>query len=107
MDAGSQFTLTLTLEGQFQGAELQPIELPKGFAVLAQSQASNVSVRKGAVTRSLSLTYLLAAQEPGAFKLGPFQLRYKNTPVLTDAIDLVVKKPALPPSAQPHQRYTL
>ena len=107
VDVGGQMTLTITLEGQFQHAELMPPEFPKGFVVLAQSQASNVSVRAGLMTRSLSLVYLLLPQEAGSFKLGPFQVVQGGQPILTDPIDITVKKPVLPPSLQPHQRYTL
>lgn len=107
VDAGSQFTLTLSLEGKLQGAELQPIEFPKGFIALAQSQASNVSVRAGLVTKALSLTYVLVAQEPGTFQLGPFQVVQNGQPVLTDPITVTVKQPVLPPGLQPQQRFTL
>ena len=107
MEAGTQFALTLALEGQFQGAELQPIEFPKGFIALAQSQASNVSVRAGLVTKAMTLTYLLVAQEPGTFQLGPFQLIHNGRPVLTDPITVTIKKPVLPPGLQPQQRFTL
>lgn len=107
MEAGTQFTLTLSLEGQFQGAELQPIELPKGFVALAQSQASNVSVRAGLITKTLTLSYVLVAQEPGTFQLGPFQVRQNGQPVLTDPIAVTVKKPVLPPGLQPQERFTL
>ena len=107
VDVGSTLTLTITIEGDFTKAELEPFEFPKAFAVVAQSRASNVSLRVGDVKRSVSLVYVLLAQEPGTFQLGPFQLIHQGKPILTDPIEIVVTKPNLPPQLKETPRYTL
>jgi hypothetical protein len=107
VDVGDRLTLTITIEGDFAKAELQPFEFPKALEVVAQSRASNVSLRLGDVKRSVSLVYVLRAQEAGTFQLGPFEAVHRGKPIVTDPIQIVVNKPLLPPQQQEHQRYTL
>ena len=107
VELGSQFTLTITLEGDVTNLDLQPFEFPKALRVVAQSRSSNLSMGSGEVKRSVSLTYLLIPQETGTFRLGPFQVLQKGKPVLTDPLDIVVKKPILPPGSPTPQRFTL
>lgn len=107
VDVGSQLTLTLTIEGEFAKAELQPVEFPKALPVVAQSRSTNLSIQLGRVQRSVSLVYVLLAQEPGTFQLGPFQVTYHGKPILTDPIQIVVNKPILPPHLEEHERITL
>ena len=107
VEVGDQLILTLTIEGEFSKAELQPFQLPKALVVAAQSRSTNLSVQAGAVKRSMSLVYVLAAQEPGKVRLGPFQVTYQGKRVLTDPIDIVIHKPVLQPSLEPHERFTL
>ena len=105
---GSQLTLTITLEGDFTKVELAPVEFPKEVAVLSQSRASNVMVQAGAITRSVSLIYLLMPQEAGTFKLGPFAVLQQNQKrIETDAIEIIVKRPILPPGTEGNPRYVL
>ena len=107
VDLGAPLTLTITIEGDFAQVNLKPFEFPKVFQVLAQSRASNLSLEVGGVKRSMSLVYVLLPQEPGTFQLGPFQVMHRREPLLTDPIEITVNKPVLPPSLQPHQRFTL
>ena len=106
---GSQLTLTITLEGDFNKVQLAPVQFPKEVAVLSQSRASNVMVQAGAVTRSVSLIFLLMPQEAGTFKLGPFAVvqQDQSKRIETDPIDIVVKKPIVPPGSEQAQRYVL
>ena len=107
VEVGSQLTLTLTIEGEFAKAELQPFEFPKALPVVAQSRSTNLSIQLGRVQRSVSLVYVLLAKEPGTFQLGPFQVTYQGKPILTDPIQIVVSKPVLPPHLEEHERITL
>ena len=107
VELGSQLTLTITLDGDVANVNLQPFEFPKALQVVAQSRASNVSLGVGVLKRSVSLIYVLVPQEAGTFRLGPFQVIHHGTPILTDPLDIVVKKPIVPPSLPEHQRYTL
>lgn len=105
---GEAVTLTITLSGDLAGVELPAFQFPDGVAVAGRSQTTNVSIRSGAVARSLSLVYLLVPQRDGTFQLGPFELTQQKTVVKTEAITVTVKKSALPPSlAPPGERFTL
>ena len=107
VDLGSQLTLTITLDGDVANVSLKPFEFPKALQVVAQSRSSNLSMGAGEVKRSVSLIYVLVPQEAGTFRLGPFQVVHQGKPVVTDSLDIVVKKPLLPPTLHEHQRYTL
>jgi len=107
VEVGSALTLTVTIEGDFPNAQLGQLEFPKGVRVVAQSRASNVSLRLGAMERSVNLVYVLVPQEPGTFQLGPFQILHEGKPLLTDPIEIVVTKPTLPPRLEETPRYTL
>ena len=108
IEVGAQVTLMVTIEGDAAKAELKPVDFPKGIVVLAQQQASNMSVQAGQVSQhSMSLIYLLTAQEPGTYALGPFQLTQQGKTYTTEPIRLIVSKPLLPPTRKEHQRYYL
>ena len=107
VDVGAPIHLSITLEGDLQKATVQPFEFPQGFSVVAQNRTTNVSIQAGRMTRSVSLNFVLLARAAGTFKLGPFQVLYDGKPVLTDPIDVVVRKPVLPPGSEDHVRYTL
>lgn len=107
VDIGTAVTLTITIEGEAAKAELKPVEFPKPFVILAQQRASNVSIRAGQMSRSVSLIYLLAAQEAGTYALGPFQVVHDGKTYHTDPIEVIVSKPVLPPTTEPQPRYDL
>lgn len=108
LEVGGQLTVTLTIEGEAAHVELKPVEFPKPFQIIAQSRASNISVERGRLTKSISLIYVLMPTEAGTFRLGPFQMTSPDgQPVLTDPLDIVVNKPVLPPQSKPSQRFIL
>ena len=108
-DLGEPITLTLTLTGDITGVELPQMQLPEGWAVAAQSQSTNFSIRAGATERSMNVVYVLIPQQAGTFQLGPFKVTRRKQEFQTEPIDVTVRKPALPPSQrQPHgERFTL
>ena len=107
VEVGDRVTLTITVDGDLTNVNMQDFNLSDGLRIVAQSRASNVSVGGGEVKRSVSLTYVLLAQEPGTFQLGPFKLVHQGQSVLTEPIEIVVKKPVVPPTQRDTQRYTL
>ena len=107
VEVGDRVTLTITVDGELTNVNMQDFNLSDGLRIVAQSRASNVSVGGGEVKRSVSLTYVLLAQEPGTFQLGPFKLVHQGQSVLTEPIEIVVKKPVVPPTQKDTQRYTL
>ena len=107
VEVGDRVTLTITVDGDLTNVNMQDFNLSDGLRIVAQSRASNVSMGGGEVKRSVSLTYVLLAQEPGTFQLGPFKLVHQGQSVLTEPIEIVVKKPVVPPTQRDTQRYTL
>ncbi|MBI3330737.1 MAG: BatD family protein [Candidatus Omnitrophica bacterium] len=108
VDVGGSIQLTLTLSGDIAGVKLPAVEPPDGFSIAARSQATNFSLRAGAMERSLSLSYVLVAQRAGTFKLGPFTITHDGKTFETEPIEVTVDKPALPPRFQPQgERFTL
>ncbi|MBI2103992.1 MAG: BatD family protein [Candidatus Omnitrophica bacterium] len=108
LELGEPLQLVLTLSGNLEGVELPAIEPPEGFTIAARSQATNFSLRAGAMERSLTLSYVLAAQRAGTFRLGPFTVTRDGATFETEPIEVTVNKPALPPKLQPRgERFTL
>ena len=108
VDAGTPLTLTLSISGNLTGAKVPPPQFPDGFQVAATSQATNVSVRMGAMERSTNLVYVLVPTREGTFQLGPFTVEQKDRKMETQPIEITVKKAALPPTLKPGaERYTL
>jgi len=107
VNLGAQITLTITIEGDVEHVQLQKFEFPEALPVVAQSRASNVSISPGEVKRSVSLMFVLAAQQPGTFQLGPFKATHQNQDVSTQPIEIVVNKPVVPPALPGTHRYML
>ena len=101
-------TLTLTATGEVSEADLSQLSFPEAFVVSARSQATNVSIRAGAVERSLAFSYVLIPQRDGTFQLGPFTIEHRQKTVQTEPIEITVEKPAVPPRLAPQgERFTL
>lgn len=107
VEVGEQLTLTITISGDIQRVELNPFTFPEAFRVAAQSRSTNLSMEFGQVRRSVSFVYALMALQPGTFELGPFAVHHQGKPLLTDPVEIVVQKPALPPKLDPSQRFIL
>ncbi len=107
VDVGEQLTLTIAIEGDVQRVELEPFEFPAAFRVAAQSRSTNLSMEFGKIRRSVSLIYALVALEPGTFQLGPFTVIHRGQSHLTEPLEIVVKKPAVPPALKPGERFVL
>jgi uncharacterized protein (DUF58 family) len=105
---GSPLTLTLTLSGDIAGVQFPKVDLPEGLAVAAQSQATNFALRTGAMERSASLSCVIIPKRPGVFRIGPFTIRQGGRAFETEAIEITVAKPDLPPRIKPQgERFTL
>ncbi|OGW91722.1 MAG: hypothetical protein A3D28_04430 [Omnitrophica bacterium RIFCSPHIGHO2_02_FULL_63_14] len=109
VDAGAPITLTLTITGDLSGATVPAPVFPDSFEVAARTQATNVSLRAGAMERSTSLVYVLIPSRPGTFQLGPFTVEQKDRKMATQPIEITVKRSPLPPTLKPDQsgRYTI
>ena len=106
--AGTPVTLTVTVSGDLSGAQLPTPSFPDGFQVAATSQATNVSVRPGALERSTNLAYVLVPTREGTFQLGPFSIKQKNKTTSTEPISVTVEKSPLPPTLKPGgERFTI
>ena len=105
---GESISLTLTLTGELSGVEFPAVQFPEGLVVAGRSQSTNVTIRSGAMERSMSLLYLLVPKRAGTFQIGPFEVKHLKKAFKTEAIEVTVKKPILPPNSQPRgERFTL
>ncbi len=109
VDLGDPVNLTLTLSGDLTGVDVPALTFPEGFAVAARSQSTNFAIRAGVTERSMTLLYVLLPQREGTFKVGPFTVTQKKKTFQTAPIEIIVKKPALPPTlkSSPRERFTL
>lgn len=109
VDVGDPITLTLTLTGDFSSVVFPPIEFPEGFSVAARSQATNFSIRGGAMERSGNLVYVLIPQREGTHQLGPFTIEHQKKTFTTEQITVTVKRSAVPPTLKPSpgERFTI
>ena len=108
VDIGDPVNLTITLGGDLSGIQIPAFQFPEEFAVLARSQSTSFSVRSGAMERSTSLSFVLVPQHAGTFRLGPFQIQHHKKALQTEPIEIIVKKPAVPPHLRSQgERFTL
>ena len=109
VELGQPVTLTIVLSGDLTSLKgLPKATLPDSFQIVAQSQSSNFSIRGGLVERSVSFYYVLLAREAGTFTLGPFEVERKQGKSLTSqAVQVVVRKPIVPPGSQPSERFSI
>ena len=108
VEMGRPLTLTITLGGDLSQVTTAPVvELPDGFQIAARRQASSLVVKQGAAERTLSFVYVLIPTKLGTFKLGPFSAESNHHPLSTNAVEVIVRRPALPPGLKPQPRYTL
>ena len=90
---GSPITLTLSVTGDVEQAELEPVTVPDAFAVMAQSRSTNLSVKSGAMERSTSISYVLMPRRIGTFQLGPFTIRHQGKSYETQPVEVTVTAP--------------
>ena len=107
VEVGQVLTLTIVVDGAVDRVQFSPIEFPKAFEVVAQNRASNMSIQGGVLSRSMSLIIVLGAVEVGTFTLGPFTVTQGNDTAKTDPIEVIVKKPIVPPGSEETPRYNL
>ncbi len=94
-------TLTITVQGDLANLQPPAWTFPEPFVVAGQSQSTEFSMRGRVIERSWQATYVLVPQEAGTFSLGPFQLEHEGVTASTEAITIVVEKPAVPPDLAP------
>jgi len=71
---GQPATLDVEIQGT-QSAETPTFEVPDGVRVEYRGQSTQVSVVNGAMSASLTHSFLLVADRPGSFVLGPITVR--------------------------------
>ncbi len=104
---GSPVTLTLTLAGDVQDADLQPVTVPDAFAIVARSQSTNFALQAGAMQRSTSLSYILVARRVGRFKLGPFIINHHRKTYETEPVEITITEPERRKSAPSGERFVI
>ncbi len=89
VELGRTLRLTITVLGS-SGATRPDLGDLEGFEVMGTSSAQNISMVNLKVTRSLDITYTLAAVEEGDFTLGPFAVRSGDDIGETEPINVKV-----------------
>ena len=107
VNLGETFTLVLSLTGDIEDASVPPVQLPDGLAVAARSEENNTVFSGGTPTRTVNLSFVIVAQRPGQYRLGPFAVTIKDQDHPTEPIDITVVKPAVPPHLPNTGRFTL
>lgn len=107
VNLGDTFTLTLSLSGDIEGASLPPVALPDGLAIAARSEENQTVFSDGKPSRTVNLLFVIFAQRPGPYRLGPFAVKVKGQEHPTQPIDITVVKPAVPPGLPSSGRITL
>ena len=107
VNLGEAFTLVLSLSGDIEEASLPPVALPEGLAVAASTEENSLVFSAGKPTRTVNFSFVIVAQRPGGYRLGPFAVRVKGQDHPTEPIDVTVVKPAVPPHLPNTGRFTL
>ena len=108
VEVGQSIELTLTMQGDIAGIELPAFEFPEAFSIAARRKQTSLSFRGAQSQHSLSLIYVLVAQEAGTYQLGPFVVAHRGTNAATEPIEITVEQPALPPDiAAPRSEFTI
>jgi tetratricopeptide (TPR) repeat protein len=71
---GEPATLDVEIQGT-QSAETPNVEVPEGVRIEYRGQSTQMSVVNGAMSASLTHSFLLVADRPGSFVLGPITVR--------------------------------
>lgn len=104
---GSPLTLTLTIRGDGNNVELQPVTVPEAFTIAARSQSTSFSLRAGAAERSTSVSYVLIPRRMGTFTLGPFTIRHEGNSYATETVEVTVAEGKRPRPDFQGPRYLL
>jgi hypothetical protein len=98
-----QFTLSLTLSsaGMDGGKNLQMPDLSKFLVMSGPNQSSSMQFINGAVSSSITYSYLLQPREIGTFTIGPASIETGGKSYRTNAIALEVVKGSPKPKQQP------
>lgn len=102
---GEQFTLSLTLTGSGMGGgkNLQLPELSKFHIMSGPNQSSSVQIINGAISSTVTYTYILQAKEIGKFTIGAASIEAGNSVLKTSPFTLEVVKAAQRPRQQSAQ----
>jgi uncharacterized membrane protein len=90
VSVGDQVQITFQLEGAGKGFQAPSFS---GFNVLmGPSQSSQMKIMNGAVSQTISYTYLIQATTPGTFKIGAASIESEGKRIQSNELTLVVAK---------------
>ncbi len=92
--AGEQFELTLTLNGSTNVDNFQPPSLNDFLVATGPNPSTNMQIINGAVSSSITYSYVLQPKAPGKFTIGPASVTYKGRVVSSQPITITVTKGA-------------
>lgn len=105
VEAGQQFAVTFT----FSGSDINSgrnFRAPSfgDFSVLSgPNQSSNIQIINGAMSASLTYSYVLYARAPGAFTIGTATIEYKGRTLRTEPLKITVVRAQQQPQQERRQ----
>jgi hypothetical protein len=98
---GQTLTYKLTIESSEK--EIPGPNAPefKGFSVLSQSQASQISIAQGQLKTSVVYAFILAPDGPGKFNIPPSEIKIKGKAYSSSSFEIEVAQKASPPADYP------
>jgi hypothetical protein len=89
---GDQFQVTFTLSGSGGGSNFRPPAFNEFFTLSGPNQSTNMQIVNGAVSSSVSYTYVLQAKTEGKITIGPASIDMGGKRLQTQPIVITVTK---------------
>jgi hypothetical protein len=90
VEVGEQFQITFTITGN--GRNFKAPSMPDFNVLMGPSQGSSVQIINGAVSQSLSFTYVIQAVKEGTFKIPPAEIYVGSTKFVSNQLTINVSK---------------
>jgi hypothetical protein len=97
---GEQFELSFTLNGSTSADNFQPPQLNDFIVASGPNPSTNMQIINGAVSASITYTYVLQPKTAGKYTIGPASVSYKGKTLGTQPIVMTVTKGAAQPNRQ-------
>ncbi len=98
---GEQFEITFTLNGS--GKNFQPPAFTDFLVLSGPSQSTSMQIINGAISQSISYSYILQPRTEGKFTIGAASIESGNKKIQSNSITIEVTKGTVQPKQQPSQ----
>ena len=101
---GEQFEITFTLNGTGGGKNFRPPSFTDFLTLAGPNQSTNMQFINGAVSSSVSYSYVLQPRAEGKFIIGPASIEYDGKNLHTQPIAMTVTNGAPAPKRNPQKQ---